>query len=252
MIIANMATFPARADTLEQAVRAMAAQVDKINLCLNEYSEIPAWAASISNLNAVIPESDLKDLGKFMFTHGNEDDVFLVDDDIDYPRDYVAETLRERDAVEARIGRYLVVGYHGTIYLRRRKPAKFIKDVLKGRFSNAYQIGHARIVHVYYERLDRPRVMAQLGTGTVCTRGKFMPPLAFMMGAARRADVRFASWCLDQRLSMVALPRAEGWIPATVNDDVSIYRTYTAKLPDEFVAEVASFAFRVPQRGAYL
>ena len=248
MIIGNMATFPARKDTLESAVHNIARQVDMLNLCLNEYTEIPSWIDDHANVRAIIPQTDLKDLGKFMFEVDGQDDVFLVDDDLHYPADYVSQTLeiRERYNLE-----HCVVGYHGTIY-RHPGVMDILRATIRNRTVSRPRLGQCKDLHAYNERLDRPRVVAQIGTGTVLAKGHMLPDLTFMIGADRRADVRFARWSFDRNTAQIALPRRAGWIPGTEDDSNSIWKTYTSKLPEEFVDEIKAFAFDVQSLGDYL
>jgi hypothetical protein len=251
MIVANMATFPAREGTLRAAVEALLPQVDRLNLCLNEYKSIPDWVETLDAVHAEIPAVDLKDLGKFMFDVSPEDDVILVDDDILYPGDYVQKAIDQRNKAEVSVGKPVVGGFHGTIYLRR-SLIRFAKDVIKGRGLKAPHFGRAKILHAFHDHLARPRIVAQLGTGTVVTKGSLLPSLDYMMGAERRADVRFARWCVDQGYTQIALPRAKDWMPASENDAEAIYETYTQNLPKEFLEELSLFAFRVPQIGKYI
>jgi hypothetical protein len=99
MIRAQMATFPARQDIMLQTVASISQQVDHLYICLNEFTQIPVELARIKNVTAVIPATDLKDLGKFYFRPNADDIVFTIDDDIIYPASYVVEALRIIDAV---------------------------------------------------------------------------------------------------------------------------------------------------------
>lgn len=248
MITGNMATFPARKNTLERAVHNIAQQVNTLNLCLNEYTEVPAWLDAYANVHAIIPQNDLKDLGKFMFDVGDQDDVFLLDDDLDYPDDYVQKTLQYRDRYGLQDH---VVGYHGTIY-RHPGIGDRIRTLLYRRTLAKPKPGQCKDLHAYHAKLERPRIVAQLGTGTVLTRGSLLAPLSYMLGADRRADVRFARWCLERGVAQVALPRMTGWIPNAENDEASIWKTYTSQLPPDFVNEIDEFAFTIPSLGQYL
>lgn len=251
MIIANMATFPARAPGLREAVARIVPQVDRLNLCLNDYDTPPKWLASIPSVDVRIPDRDLKDLGKFLFEVGREDDVFLVDDDIPYPQDYVQKSLDRRNTLPSSETDMAVFGYHGTIY-QRRSAIRFAKDLVKGRNIFRPQIGRAKILHAYHQALGKARIVTQLGTGTVLAKGRHIPDLSYMLGGERRADVRFARWCFENGVSQVCLPRPEGWMPIGGDDEISIYNTYTKGLPAEMIAELRSYAFRVPRRGQFI
>ena len=81
MIIANMATYPARSDIILKSVTDILKQVDLLNLCLNEFTTIPKNLSSLKNLNAFIPDKDYKDVGKFVCKQESDDDIFFIDDD---------------------------------------------------------------------------------------------------------------------------------------------------------------------------
>lgn len=245
MIIANMATFPPRQHALEAAVRRIAPQVDRLNLCLNQFDEVPGFLSGISNIHAEIPDQDLKDLGKFMFDADPKDDVFLVDDDLEYPENYVARSLEVRERLARNSGHNCIFGYHGTIYIRP-SLVRSLKDIAKRRGLRWSLLGRERKVYAYHRGQEDARFVAQLGTGAVLAKGSQLPPLSFMMGADRRADVRFARWALDRKMPLVSMPKEEAWIPRGGDDEFAIFKTYTSKLPDAFVREVLSFAFRVP------
>lgn len=248
MIVANMASFPARAATLEAAVTRLSEQVDRINLCLNEFETVPGWVESFDNLHAIIPSEDYKDIGKFIFSHRPDDLVFLVDDDLPYPDDYVEQGRVAFEALEARNGGRVVAGYHGTIY-HRFSLARFLKDGLRGRGWRLDQRGRAKTMFPYFAVLAKARRVTQLGTGTVIARGAQIAPLDVMRDAARRADLRYARWCCQEIIPMVALPREADWIGNVENDEASIFETYTRDLPPEFLEELEAFAFDVPLTG---
>lgn len=84
MIRAHMATFPARAGILMQAVTAILPQVDQLFICLNQHDAVPPQLGDHDRITTLIPDRDLKDAGKFAFLPGDDDIVFTVDDDILY------------------------------------------------------------------------------------------------------------------------------------------------------------------------
>jgi hypothetical protein len=85
VIVANLATYPARLHRLPAIVAALAPQVDLLNIVLNEYAQIPAELPSLSNVRPLLPDVDYKDVGKFYPTTHTDDMVFLVDDDLMCP-----------------------------------------------------------------------------------------------------------------------------------------------------------------------
>src|SRR4051794_16563154 len=112
--VGRMATYPARSEFLVRAVESIRTQLDELVVVLNEYSrkrakQLPAF----ENVRYVIPPTDTKDAGKFLGENGAGQYVFLLDDDLEFPPNYVASMIEgyEQLPVERAI-----VGLHGVIY----------------------------------------------------------------------------------------------------------------------------------------
>ncbi len=218
MIIANMATYPDRQEaTLQTALASVSEQVDVVNLCLNQYTIIPEFIHDLENVNAFIPDKDYKDVGKFLVEMNAEDDVFYVDDDITYPQEYVShsKSIHERYSALSPI-----IGYHGTIY----------SDVFNGDHGS-------RNVYSFRTRLPRPRVVNQLGTGTVYCKGWQAPNSGFMLGSEKYVDVRFAVHAKNNHYPMICAPREANWLHDQEPED-SIFEGFTKKWPHAVVQEV--------------
>lgn len=222
MRVANMATYPSRENnTFQQAISSIARQVDVVNLCLNQYSEIPDWLAALSNVKAFIPNKDYKDVGKFVHKPAPDDDVIYVDDDILYPRDYftylksVADRYKELSPI---------VGVHGLIY------------------SDAY-CGYplSRNMFTFRTRLSKSRVVNQLGTGTIYCKGWQCPELDFMLGSEKYVDVRFANHAQANGWPLVCAAREEKWM-GDLEAEQSIHEDFTKKWPLNVIREVQSIA----------
>ena len=225
--ISIMATFPARTASVAVALESIATQVDKTIVVLNEYAAVPPQLAtrSIGNVEFVIPSDDLKDTGKFFYSIQDDDQVFLCDDDVGYPPDYVArmaerwDTYRSIDAI---------VGVHGMIYT----------DFFDGDPA-------ARLVHKFTQGLDDDVFVNQLGTATVLCSGRQMPGFEFMRTSRRFVDVRFAVHCALAKIPLICIARENGWLKQ-LPIKTSIYETFTQVWPLEVVAEaqrIAGFRF---------
>jgi len=246
MISARMATFPARRMRLRKALTQLTPQVDEIRLCLNEYDSIPEEISDIPKVYPAIPDVDLKDVGKFMFDANDKDEVFLVDDDIDYPEDYVYRTRQA--ARNAAALDNAVFGYHGTVYRRIHIKRRVINAAL-GRGLGPYPPGSLKDLYSFHKELTHARIVSQLGTGTVYCLGANLPDIRTMSGSEQRVDVRMAAWAARTGRRMIALPRTANWIPTTEDNDSSIYHKFTQYLPQELICEIESFGFSVPNAG---
>lgn len=111
-ITASMAAVPWREDLLQRVVESLLPQVDRLNIYLNEWKEIPGFLKH-SKINAVMSQNevgDLGDKGKFYWCEKITGFHLTVDDDILYPENYVEQLLHG-------LSRYpkSVVSYDGTI-----------------------------------------------------------------------------------------------------------------------------------------
>lgn len=221
MIIANMATFPARFQTSLQVIESIHAQVDQINLCCNEFNNIPKEYSKYSKLNPIIPKTDYKDVGKFIHNVASNDEIILIDDDIIYPKDYVA-TLRDYYHQYEHLN--IVVGVHGVIY----------PDLYDGSIS-------ARKVFAFKHALNRPRIVNQLGTGTVYLKGHQLPGLKYMDCSQSFVDVRFSKYMIENGIGMVCIPRSAAWMHE-IQQEVSIFNNFTNQWPLHVIREVQAIA----------
>ncbi|MFB2532214.1 hypothetical protein ACEYYA_08600 [Paracoccus sp. p3-h83] len=202
-----MATFPSRHELCPTAVNSILPQVDRLFLVLNQYEAMPDWARD-EKITAVIPDRDLKDVGKFYFTPDPDDLVFFVDDDILYPADYVALT----QARFAKLARSTsCVGYFGNALSPHEQPGRVKWKTFQ-----------------FEQPLGRTVGASLLGTGTVCAWGRNVPPLDFMTDYIGICDMGFALWQMQTGCLTWVLPRDGGWmrnvLPAELEAD-SLYET---------------------------
>lgn len=220
----------------------IAPQVDRLNLVLNEYAEPPAELSDIANLHALVPAEDTKDAGKFLPDTSGADFVFLVDDDILYPPDYVKTTL----AVFTALGRSgLIGGYHSSCY----RPTASVFDLLSRRriASPGFPLVFRRVGD-FRRGQKQALVVDQLATNSLVMRAADMPPFEYMRSAQKFVDVRLARWAHEKSLHMVELPRPRFWI-GELRYPETIYRSFTLTSPPEVTAEILAFAHRVPHSG---
>lgn len=241
-IIATMATFPGRSAIVEQAAATMADQVDTLNVVLNEYQSVPEWVGKYPSINAIIPESDTKDTGKYLVPVADRDWLFTIDDDIAYPPDYVQKSLESFQNLKAT---GVIAGYHGIVYQKPRylPSNRFIRKLL-GRNPN-YIVTSARRLNFHVE-LAQNLLVDELGTGTSFSRGEDVPPFSMVQTAQRFIDVRLARWSHQTGRKMVCLSRPGQWMKAIYDSDAesSIFVSFTINTPEHVAREIEAFAFR--------
>lgn len=221
MIRAHLATFPARAEILMQTVRSILPQVDRLCICLNEYTTVPEELAAAPTIEAMIPDRDLKDAGKFAFAPAPDDYVFAIDDDILYPPDYVATTLSFFDRLDPQTS---ILGHMGHAWVEKGRPATMgWKNFMFPK----------RVAHLVKVDL--------LGTGTTCQLCRHLPRLHQIEDAAGFVDLRHARLHSDAGRWMWVLPHAEGWMQSTMTGDLrasSLFVTVNRVAPPPMRAEL--------------
>lgn len=219
LIRAHLATFPPRKVIMLEVVRRIAPQVDMLFVVLNEYRTTPDEFAAFSNVEAIIPDVDLKDTGKFFSKLAPDDIVFTIDDDILYPLEYVERMLRYADTVGLDSN---VVGYQANAWVNKDQDAFRWRNFM---FFNKC----ANIIGVDI-----------LGTGTACLSGANMPPFSYMESSKCYVDIRFSQWQKDKGNRLWTLPRGEEYLcrnlPAELRDS-SIFNTFTRAAHNEVRAE---------------
>lgn len=229
MIRAHIATYPPRLQMLEKSLATIAPQVDQVFLCLNQFTEVPAFLSTYRNVTAVIPDEDFKDVGKFIFEPAPDDLVFMADDDLLYSPKHVRRLRRIGEKVGLKSG---VFGVHGVVY----RPQ--YESLIRKRISFHFE-----------DPLVQTRRVHQLGTGTVLALGRNVAPLEFMRGSQKFVDVRYARWLYSMGISSWAIERPKGFIreiDPLNNDGETIYKTFTRRTPDYVLDEIRDFLDELP------
>ena len=230
MIRAHLASFPERHAQLADVVARMAPQVDHLTVVLNDYATVPEALTTYTNVEAVLPDRDVKDAGKFWSAPAPDDIVFLIDDDLGYPADYVHQTLEhiERCDMEAS-----VFAYQGNAWIRE-----------DGRIRTE--------AYMFRQPLDQITGAGLVGTGTVCTLGRHMPDMGTMESSAGFVDVRFCAHLFERNILPWVLPRAKKWLTSILPRELkanSLYQTVHQRQPGLYLSELMGFAPKWPHMG---
>ncbi|MBB1490990.1 MULTISPECIES: hypothetical protein [unclassified Paracoccus (in: a-proteobacteria)] len=191
IVRAHMATFPARAGIFRRVVDAILPQVDRMVIVFNEMDEVPADIAANDRIEAITTDRDTKDLGRFFMPPEPDDIVFLVDDDILYPSDYVPQSIE----------RATLIGWEGNV---------FGYGGMNHRGGD--QQGTGWQATGMSQALPSARGVRMLGTGSVVARGDAVPSFSEMAPYFGHADVGFALLNLRAGRKAWMLPRAERWL----------------------------------------
>ncbi len=245
MIAANLATFPPRRESMLSVVETVLPQVDRLNIVLNEYDSIPP-ELNRDKICAIIPDTDLKDTGKFYPSVAGAEYVFCIDDDVVFPDNFVSRSLKLLASLPSR---EVIASYHGSLYEKPKFRPRWKN--LVGMLTYPARIADFRKVFTFYEESSAPVVVDQVATNTCVMPASSYPDWDFMKGSEKFVDVRLARWAFEKGLTSVSLPREAGWLKPIRYED-NIYNGFTKRNPTEVTSEILAYAFKVPGRGSQL
>lgn len=228
-ISACLASYPPRRDRLRNVVDRVLPQVDHLYVYLNEYAEdeIPDFLRH-SRITVRVGGRNLRDNGKFFFMDTVRDGyVITVDDDLEYPEEYVQTLIRKIEFYE----RQAVVGLHGTIY---GKP-----------FVSFFQ---GRVLLHFEEGVANDTVVNQLGTGTVAFHTSTIRPKLEWFKQTGMADVWFAVEARKRQVPLIAIERNEEWLASQGFEEKTLFREFRKndRLQTQAVREMAPWDEKLP------
>lgn len=195
MVIACLASIPERRHSLARTVASLAPQVDRLFIALNGYHETPPEVREFDTVRFHTNEGDAAKFHFFCKFPTWADSWFFCDDDLEYPSDYISQSLKH---LEKHPG--AVLSYHG----RRMKPrpvASYYKDR-----RTAYRC----LFDV--EGFHDLGTSGTLGTGVMFFRRGVLKikPEAFKF--KNMADIWLAKFATEQGRPMIVCPHPRDWI----------------------------------------
>lgn len=208
IITANIATYPARAESLKRMLKSIEGQFDEVRICFNECFDLPSKGRQTNAEYELhhTPSENLTDNGKFVFLENIEEPeyYFTLDDDLIYPPDYVNRTIK---ALQMYGG---IITHHGRI--------------LNGLDLDYYY------AHQIYPCLQDVHTTVKLdvcGTGvTAFDTRNFHPKGLAHSKDKRMSDLIFSLEAAKQNKQIGIIPHKTGWIKAIDNKE-TIHDTET-------------------------
>jgi hypothetical protein len=193
-VLVGMASIPERAQSMMSAVASLSGQCDRLVLCLNEYERPPRGLARFKNVEVLMKGDDNGgDAEKFAGVDDWDGIVVTVDDDILYPRNYVA---RIREGLET-WGQDHAVGFHG--------------GVTRGWNGFHVTATGKRVRCLGTLEEDDPDINV-LGTGAMGFHAGRIPIWRDVFRYSNMADVHFACHARALGVPMVCLSHRERWL----------------------------------------
>lgn len=200
-VIGNVCSVPSRVEKLAHVVERILPQVDHLNVYLDKYDRVPQFLSGLENLTVRLSSEfdvDFRDNAKFLAFEdlkrsGKSFQYLTIDDDIVYPFDYVRTLTNRLDSFENRV----IVGVHGVV----------CEEEPTGYFRRRF------IYHFQFDALNTPRLVNNLGTGTVCFHSDLfdtLDPRRWPLGGM--VDIFLALEARRLRIPMLAIDRHANWI----------------------------------------
>ena len=203
-ITALMVTIPQRENVVQKVVDSIYDQVDELRIVFNDFESIPDWASKknkiVSFLNT--PDKYTSNAVWLSLTSDVNGFVFVVDDDILYPPNYVSTMV---DKLEM-FNRKVVVVVHGAIV----KPP--IQDYKK-----------SRLVFHFRKKLKKNTFVDIAGCGTLAFHTNTIRPKLNDFSTASSRDLLFSILTHKQNVPILCLSRGSGWLVSIKTSGTTIW-----------------------------
>jgi len=204
--VVSLASIPSREKALEEVVRRILPQTDKLNVYLNGYGRTPEFLKheKISvERSETCAFGDQGDAGKFYWADTVTGYHIVLDDDLAYPPDFVQTLIGWVDKYD----RKAAVGCHGATLV---EP-----------FGSYYK---SRRAFHYRKELAAPTPVHLLGTGCLCYHTNGIKVSRTDFKHPNMADIWFALLGQQQKVPFVCIPHGENWLTdLLVNQTESIW-----------------------------
>jgi hypothetical protein len=188
MITANIASIPSREKQLINTIKSLVNQVDRVNVCLNNYSKIPFKHPKV---NYILSDNSLGDAGKFMFLDGFDGYYLTCDDDLIYHPTYAKDMIKAID-------NYGVVTHHGRSF-KTFPIDSYYNTISKHKIRCLDENPTLKIVQFG-------------GTGVMGFHTKTIKPDIKIFKRPNMADIWMGVCCHHLGIKIHALPHNEGYI----------------------------------------
>jgi hypothetical protein len=202
MITAQIASIRERARMLENTIQSLYVQVDHINVMLNNYPFTPSFLKDYPGVTVYHLDNLKGDAAKFYKIP--EGIIFLCDDDLIYPTDYVAQMVWKLDEYAGKA----IITNHGRIM--NPKPVKNAYTDRKDKF------------HCLEEVLDEKEIDIG-GTGVMAFCTSYFKPDYESVTIPNMADIWVAKWAKEQGCKIIINPHYAGWIEYQYPDGETIW-----------------------------
>ncbi len=201
-LIASMASIPARARMMRDAVESLLLQCDRVRVFLNEYPAVPPFLRHERiELRRSQDWDDKGDAGKFGWIDAGDPPGFrlIADDDLIFSPDFAERMIQTL----AGYGNRAIAGMHGVLL---RQPV-----------TNYYDPA-ARTVHYFQNHLSEDATVHVLGTNAMLYHSACVTLRWDDFMFRNMADIFLARHAQEQAIPMIAVRRPRAWVRQNSQD----------------------------------
>jgi glycosyltransferase involved in cell wall biosynthesis len=193
-----MASYPGGFAQIRDTVECLLNQtipITRLTIHVNG-SKIPSNLPEDPRIKIINSDQNYADNGKFAHLIGVSGYILTVDDDINYPPDYVEKLIHGIEYTE----RKALVGVHGAL-LPVGPPVNRWSDYRELRRS-----------HVFSGQHSSYNLVNVIGTGTMGFHSSIGLPDFNKMDTLRMVDLHIAVWAQEEEIPMYIIPRSKDWM----------------------------------------
>ena len=190
-ITALMTTIPIREEVVLITLDSIYDQVDEIRIVFNGYDRVPSWASKVPKIISYLDSSNqFTDCAKWQYLP-EEGYVFVIDDDIQYPPNYVSTMICKIEQYK----RKAVMTVHGSVFKR-----PFVS------------FGESKRAFHFEKALSRDIRVAMIANCTLSFHLETVRPEFKDFLAPSRTDIWFSAVCLKKQIPMICVGHRAGWL----------------------------------------
>lgn len=203
MITASLTTIPDRTKALKETIKSLLPQVDKLNVYLHGYKEMPQFLKNEKIEVAFdLEHGDHGDIDKMAWCDEVKGYHLVCDDDLIYPPDYAKKMVKAINSYDKKA----LVSFHGAV-LKKLPIARYYQD---------------RIVLPCLGNVDKNYEVSILGTGTMGYHSTIkMDKIDLKDKLPNMLDIHVSLWAKQNKIKTYAIAHKEGWIQHSKNVDMN-------------------------------
>ncbi len=207
--IASLATIPGRERELKKCIDSLYKQVDKIHVAFNYGNkEIPIWIKDYDNVEYSIHDNSIGDAAKFYGVQEESGYIFICDDDILYPHDYVKTMI-------SKIKKYKCV-------------ITIAGSNIQGKIESYYK-DRKKVATAFTRKQARKDTYVHIpATGGLAYDGREINIPLEIFEKKNMADVFVGKYCNENGIKILCISKRHGWIKE-INRQPNRYSIYNTR-----------------------